>query len=178
MIWSHTAQAPVGDLFSLQDDLPRRLVESLSLPLTARERKMLKQDVPSSAAAYELYLRANETEPRLDAVARRAGAVRALHHRGPALRAGMGRRRPDAPAAREVHRGRIGPSTSNAPKHALNRALELNPDLSVAENVLAHLAVDLGRAEEAMVRLLRRAKDRPPTPSSMRAWHTPAATAG
>ncbi len=58
VIWSHTAQAPVGDLFSLQDDLARRLVESLSLPLTARERKMLKQDVPSSAAAYELYLRA------------------------------------------------------------------------------------------------------------------------
>ncbi len=60
VIWSHTAQAPVGDLFSLQDDLARRLVESLSLPLTARERKMLKQDVPSSAAAYELYLRGNE----------------------------------------------------------------------------------------------------------------------
>ncbi len=49
-------------------------------------------------------------------------------------------------------------------EHALNRALELNPDLSVAENVLAHLAVDLGRAEEAMVRLIRRAKDRPADP--------------
>jgi serine/threonine protein kinase len=60
VLWSHTAQAPVGDLFSLQDDLASRIVESLSLPLTARERRMLKQDVPSSAAAYELYLRANE----------------------------------------------------------------------------------------------------------------------
>jgi tetratricopeptide (TPR) repeat protein len=47
---------------------------------------------------------------------------------------------------------------------ALKRALELNPDLSSAENVLAHLEVDLGRAEESMVRLLRRAKDRAADP--------------
>jgi tetratricopeptide (TPR) repeat protein len=47
---------------------------------------------------------------------------------------------------------------------ALKRALELNPDLSSAENLLAHLEVDLGRAEESMVRLLRRAKDRPADP--------------
>lgn len=33
VIWSHTAQAPVGDLFSLQDDLAGRIVESLSRPL-------------------------------------------------------------------------------------------------------------------------------------------------
>src|SRR5688572_29162744 len=49
-------------------------------------------------------------------------------------------------------------------EQCLKRALELNPDLSVAENVLAHLEVDLGRAEESMVRLLRRAKDRPADP--------------
>jgi tetratricopeptide (TPR) repeat protein len=47
---------------------------------------------------------------------------------------------------------------------ALKRALELNPDLSSAENVLAHLQVDLGQAEQSMVRLLRRAKDRPADP--------------
>jgi hypothetical protein len=43
---------------------------------------------------------------------------------------------------------------------ALRRALQLNPDLSTAENLYAHLEVDLGRAEEAMVRLVRRARDR------------------
>ena len=49
-------------------------------------------------------------------------------------------------------------------EQALKRALELNPDLSPAENVLAHLEVDLGRTEESMVRLLKRAKDRPANP--------------
>jgi tetratricopeptide (TPR) repeat protein len=47
---------------------------------------------------------------------------------------------------------------------ALMRALELNPDLSVGENVYAHLEVDLGRAEQSMVRLLRRARERPADP--------------
>ena len=58
--WSHTAQVPVGDLFSLQDALTEKIVESLSLPLTTRERRRLKQDVPASPEAYEDYLRAND----------------------------------------------------------------------------------------------------------------------
>jgi len=163
VLWSHTAQAPVGDLFSLQDELASRIVESLSLPLTARERKMLKQDVPSSAAAYELYLRANE-------LSRDSGqweAALALYercitedpHYAPGW-AGAGRmhrmiaKYVGAEPARRLARA----------EQALNRALELNPDLSSAENVLAHLEVDLGRAEASMVRLLRRAKDRPADP--------------
>jgi TolB-like protein/thioredoxin-like negative regulator of GroEL len=163
VIWSHTAQAPVGDLFSLQDDLSGRIVESLSLPLTARERRMLKQDVPSSAAAYELYLRANELsrDPKQwrTALEQYERCISEDPHYAPGW-AGVGR----------MHR-MIGKYLGHEPaehfaraEQALLRALELNPDLSSAENVLAHLAVDLGRAEEAMVRLIRRAKDRPADP--------------
>src|SRR5499427_2726407 len=47
LLWSDTAQAPVGDLFRLQDDLTQRIVTSLSLPLSARERQMLQRDVPA-----------------------------------------------------------------------------------------------------------------------------------
>src|SRR2546428_823722 len=38
LIWSETSQGPVGDLFRLQDDLSRRIVESLALPLSGRDR--------------------------------------------------------------------------------------------------------------------------------------------
>src|SRR5688572_9616251 len=156
VIWSHTAQAPVGDLFSLQDDLAGRIVDSLSLPLTARERKMLKQDVPSSAAAYELYLRANE-------LSRDSGqwhAALGLYERCIAQDPHYA---PGWAGAGRMHRmiaKYVGEETLERlarAEHALKRALELNPDLSPAENVLAHLEVDLGRAEASMVRLLRRA---------------------
>ena len=60
LVWSQTSQLPLGDLFTLQDDLASRIVESLSLPLTTREQRMLKHDVPASAKAYEFYLRANQ----------------------------------------------------------------------------------------------------------------------
>src|SRR5207302_8403166 len=60
VLWSETCQAPVGDVFSLQDELTNRIVRSLSAPLTAREQRMLKRDVPATARAYEFYLRANE----------------------------------------------------------------------------------------------------------------------
>jgi serine/threonine protein kinase/tetratricopeptide (TPR) repeat protein len=163
VLWSHTAQAPVGDLFSLQDELASRIVESLSLPLTARERRMLKQDVPSSAAAYELYLRANELsresaqwQAALELYER---CITEDPHYAPGW-AGAGR----------MHRmiaKYVGVETFERlarAEQALNRALELNPDLSPAENILAHLEVDLGRAEASMVRLLRRAKDRPADP--------------
>lgn len=163
VIWSHTAQSPVGDLFRLQDELVEKIVDSLSLPLTARERRMLKQDVPSSALAYELYLRATEASrewanwrPALELYER---CIAEDPHYAPAW-VGLGR----------MHRmiGKYeGAETYERmarAEQAFRRALELNPDLSIAENQLAHLEVDLGRAEEAMVRLIARAKDRPADP--------------
>jgi eukaryotic-like serine/threonine-protein kinase len=41
-------------------------------------------------------------------------------------------------------------------EHALKRALEINPELSLAHNLYAYLEVDAGQAREAMVRLLDR----------------------
>src|SRR5215831_7122518 len=59
LISSKTSQVALRDIFQLQDDLVKSIVESLSLPLTAREHRRLKHDVPNSPAAYEYYLRGN-----------------------------------------------------------------------------------------------------------------------
>jgi len=159
VLWSHTAQVPVGDLFQLQDDLTHRLVESLSLPLSAQERQQLHQDVPAAPRAYELYLRANElgrgTQDWQAALDLYRECVKADPGYAPAW-AGLGR----------MHR-MLGKYQDGSPdaqfreaEAAVRRALELNPDLSHAENLYAHIEVDLGRAEEALVRLVRRARDR------------------
>ena len=161
--WSHTAQAPVGDLFSLQDDVTKRIVEALSLPLSARDQRMLKQDVPASPQVYERYLRANEMSREVShwsaALDQYQQCVAEDPQYAPAW-AGVGR----------MHRviGKyfaveIGEHLGRA-ETAFKRALELNPDLSSAENGLAHLEVDLGRAEQAMVRLLGRARERSADP--------------
>jgi eukaryotic-like serine/threonine-protein kinase len=163
VLWSHTAQVPVGDLFRLQDELTSKIVESLSLPLTTRERRMMKQDVPSSPHAYELYLRANEmsrdTSQWQAALDLYEACVRDDPHYAPGW-AGLGRmhrmigKYVDAQATERFAKAEV----------ALRRALELNPDLSSAEQVYAALEVDLGRAEESMVRLLRRARERSSDP--------------
>jgi serine/threonine protein kinase/tetratricopeptide (TPR) repeat protein len=164
VLWSHTAQVSVGDLFRLQDELTGRIVESLSLPLTTRERRMLKQDVPSSARAYEHYLRANEmsrdTRQWRAALDRYEECVREDPHYAPAW-SGIGRMHRLIGKYEEAEETRERFAKAEA---ALKRALDLNPDLSVAENLYAHLEVDLGRAEQSMVRLLRRARDRSADP--------------
>ena len=159
VLWSNTAQVPVGDLFSLQDELTNRIVESLSLPLTTRERRMLKQDVPASPQVYDFFLRGNE----MSRESRQWPAALELYercvqedpHYAPAW-AGIGR----------MHR-MIGKYASQETvdrfaraESALKRALDLNPDLTLAEKLYAHLEVDLGRAEQSMVRLLKRARER------------------
>src|SRR5262245_31561108 len=58
LLASHTAQAPLGDLFQMQDDIARRVVEGLALPLTG-ERVSATPDAPQNPKAYELYLKAN-----------------------------------------------------------------------------------------------------------------------
>ena len=161
LIWSDTSQVAVGDVFRLQDDLSRRIVESLALPLSGRERRVLGRDVPSSAKAYEFYLRANQIahEPASLDVARGLyeQAVQADPDYAPAW-ARLGQ------LYRVAGKFRSEPETLARAEAALNRALQLNPDLSTADRVYAQIEVDYGRAQDAMVRLIRRASSRSSDP--------------
>ena len=60
LIWSDVLHVSMNDLFQVQDGLANQIVQSLMLPLTERERRILRHDVPRSAKAYEYYLRANQ----------------------------------------------------------------------------------------------------------------------
>jgi serine/threonine protein kinase/tetratricopeptide (TPR) repeat protein len=162
LLWSHTAQVTLTDVFQLQDDLTRQIVESLSLPLSARERRMLSHDAPATARSYEYYLRANELEsdPRSWSIARDLyqQALEEDPRYAPAW-ARLGR----------LHR-RIGKLGGGGHEDlaragaAVQRALELNPDLPLAHNLTAQIDIDHGRAREAMVRLLGQARRRSTDP--------------
>jgi DNA-binding winged helix-turn-helix (wHTH) protein/tetratricopeptide (TPR) repeat protein len=161
LLWSDTAQAPIGDLFRVQDELTRRIIDSLSLPLTIREQQLLRRDVPKSAKAYEYYLRGNQ----LSYDAKQWTVARDLYLRSieedpryaPAW-ARLGR----------IHHvmGKYLPAGTaeglDLAENAFRKALELNPDLPLAHKLYAQVEVDRGRARDAMARLVERARTADP----------------
>ena len=154
VLWSSTAQGTMQDILDLQDQLTRRIVASLELPLNEREQRLLRHDVPANARAHEFYLRACQQvySPNSWAIARDL-YVRALEE-DPSYAPGWAR-------LGRVHL-LIGkycgePATEYAAaEDSLKRALEINPDLPVAHHAYAQLEVSIGRAKEAMLRLLDR----------------------
>ena len=151
LITSHTVQASLGDLFRLQDDIVRRVVDALALPLGGGDASP-RPDAPHDAGAYGLYLRANELARRYDQLPQ----ARDLYQRCLDLDAAF------APAWAQIGRchwviGKYiddsGDSTARA-EEAVRRALELNPRLSIAHKFYALVESDTGHAIRAMQRLL------------------------
>lgn len=150
LLASHTIQSSLGDLFGLQDDIARRVVEALSLPLAGITPPT--PQVPRDAGAYEFYLRANELARTYDGVER----GRELYLRSLELDPGF------APAW--AHLGRchrlIGKyidartDSEERAQAALQQALTLDPRLTVAHQFLAQLEADIGQARQGLVRLL------------------------
>jgi DNA-binding winged helix-turn-helix (wHTH) protein/tetratricopeptide (TPR) repeat protein len=162
LLWSQTWQVSLGDIFQVHDELTSQIVESLALPLTTREQRMLKRDVPTSSSAYELYLRGNQ----LSLDSKQWTLARDVYLRcveedpryAPAW-ARLGR-------MYHVISKYLNSSTErenlDRAESAFRRALELNPDLAIAHKLYAQLEVDLGRALDAMVRLVERARTADP----------------
>jgi len=154
LVASHTVQAAVGDVFHLQDELARKIVDSLALPLTGRAAA--RGEAPASPRAYEFFLRANELARQYDQLK----VARDLYLRSVEEDPGF------APAWARLGRchrviGKYFEESAANRKRAegaFKRALELNPDLSIAHKFYAHLEAESGRAPEAMVRLLRQAQ--------------------
>jgi class 3 adenylate cyclase/TolB-like protein len=153
--------AGLGDLFELQEEMSQRIVEALALPLTTRERRLMTQDVPATARAYELYLRANEMSYRIADWARARDLYRAALAEDPRYApawARLGRCLRLIAKYSEPELQKPGLAEAEA---ALARALELNPDLDLAHSYSAQLETELGRCGDAMRRLLARLETRP-----------------
>jgi eukaryotic-like serine/threonine-protein kinase len=152
VLWSLTSQATMSDLFQLQDNLTQRIVESLELPLTEREAKLVRRDVPATPRAHEFYLRAGQqgSSPEAWCIARDL-YTRALDE-DPRY----------APAWARLARihlllGKYGKDSKSEYKlaeSAARRALDLNPDLPFGHYAYALIEVATGRALASVQRLL------------------------
>jgi DNA-binding winged helix-turn-helix (wHTH) protein/tetratricopeptide (TPR) repeat protein len=155
LLCSNSMQASIGNVFRLQDELTECVLNALELRLSAREQRILRKDVPTSPKAYEYYLRGNQFshDPK------QWVAAHDLYQRCVEADSGF------APAWARL--GRIHHVMSkylpNEKKEgtakaesAFRQALDLNPELAIAHKFYAQLEADLGRASDAMTRLIPR----------------------
>jgi serine/threonine protein kinase/tetratricopeptide (TPR) repeat protein len=162
MIWTDTADVGLDDIFQLQDQLAKRIVESLSGPLTERERALMSHDVPASPRAYEFYLRANHLSNRVQDLT----LARELYQRS--LEADPNY----APAWARLGRCfRVRAKYGDDPLRnmqraadAFKRAFTLNPDLPTAHSLYAQQEAEQGHADDALSRLLNGVHNNPNDP--------------
>jgi TolB-like protein len=160
LLCTHNAQVSIGDIFELQDDLTARVVESLAIPLSAREERLLHNDAPRTSRAYELYLRANNAASPMNATN--------LEIAGDLYRESLADDSQFAPAWARLGRvcrilakygHRDAEKLRAEAQQAFSKALELNPDLPLAHNYYTYFEVEeLGDPVRAMRRLLAQAQ--------------------
>ena len=151
LLTSHTVQSSLGDLFRLQDDLVRRVVEALALPLGGGFDPPTPEK-PRDARAYALYLQANELARSYDKVPQARELYEQCLKLDPTFAAAwaqLGR-------AQRLIGKFIDPSGRSAVRaeEFLRRALELNPRLSLAHKLYAHIEAETGHPRAALQRLL------------------------
>jgi len=164
ILWSKTIQVELKDIFDVQDQLAKAIVESLAIPLSSGDQRRLRKDLPASARAYEFYLRANQLAHDSAMMPVAAELYQSALAEDPDY----------APAWARLGRvyrlmAKYGTENINAnlqqAEHAFRRSLEINPDLSIAHNHYTNFEVEsLGRAKEAMARLLGRARSQAADP--------------
>ncbi|HLJ73602.1 MAG TPA: protein kinase, partial [Thermoanaerobaculia bacterium] len=167
VLWSKTLQSAFNDIFDLQDELTNRLIESLSVSLSQSGEERIHRDVPATARAYELYLRATHVGVDSFSTSRLLAArdllrecVREDPRFAPAW-ARLGR----------VHRV-IAKYGHDAPKEnrrqaeeAFRKALEISPDLPLAHNLYTYFELEeMRNMPGAITRLLDQARRRPNDP--------------
>ena len=160
LLWSQTGHIELTDLFALEDDLTRQIVESLAAPLAERESERVNPDVPANARAYELYLRANNSfwHPRDWTIARELyqECVRLDPRFAPAW-AKLGRclrltAKFEATSPDEMR------ANLHSADQSFEHAFSINPDLPSAHSLYTAIECDLGRADSAMTRLLEQVR--------------------
>jgi len=158
LLWSHSSQATTHELLELHDDLVRRVVESILPSLTVQEHQSLQKDRPASPTVYQIYLQANEFGRQWENL---PGAIE-MYERCVGLDPSY------AAAWARLGRARwlcdkytVGSLEGlGAADEAVQTALRLNPNLTLAHHLYTHVQIDQGRSLEAMRRLLGRAQQR------------------
>src|SRR5688572_12934058 len=152
--WTQASQVTLDQVFELNDQLARKVIQSL--PLTERDQTAPESTHSVNAKAYDLYLHGMRLRMEPASWRQARSFFDQCLKLDPAF------------AAAWAERGRLdrilGKYEDSAQlaraETALLQALELDPKQGAAQNYYAQLEVDLGRVEAALSRLTRRAEER------------------
>ena len=164
LVASQTLQSSIGDVFRLQDELAQRIVEALSPSLAGLEAGRRK-GVPASARAYEFYLRANEVVRDWAQAAVARDLYRQCVDEDPGFAAAWAKLGRCHRLLAKYHLDRPEENLAHADR-CFRRALELDPELSVAHKLYAHHQSEMGRSRDALVALLGLARRNPNDPET------------
>ena len=148
-LWAERYDRDLNDIFAVQDEISRAIVQSLQLTLLAEEEQVIGHRGTENAEAYQLYLMARQTYLNSnEADDRAADVIVRLCTRATEIDPNY------APAWALIALGRWKlrylHGTGDGGLAAAQRALALNSGLAEAHAVLAPILFDRGSHEEAM----------------------------
>ncbi len=156
---SAVSQAPLHDIFALQDRLAREILAALGI--VPEPRAALQRDQPRDALAYEYYLRANKLAHNQRMLDQAVRLYRASLELDPDYAPAWARLGRAYRVMAKYEQGDRPEEWKELSAEAFERAFQLNPDLSIAHNLYTYFEIEeLGRAHDSMTRLLKRAQSR------------------
>jgi TolB-like protein len=148
--WSESFDRNLDDVFAIQTEIARKLVQALSLTLTRQESALLERGGTANAEAYDVYLRgqASLREHTDSSLPQAAGLFRQAIERDPAFaqaHAGLA----NAIAIKGQWQLDLTAAEFEEAIRASQRALDLQPQMPEAWLATATLLSMQGRADEA-----------------------------
>jgi adenylate cyclase len=149
-VWAERYDRDLTDIFALQDEISEAIVTALKLKLLPEEKRAIERRGTDSVEAYDLYLMArsyhlmaNVGDPRQHEAIERLSSRAVEIDPGYALAWGL------LAAAQYNFRRSFGRQAGDGGQAALDRALDLDPDLAEARALKAGILANAGRQEEA-----------------------------
>ena len=143
-VWADRYDRDLTDIFAIQDEISKAIVDALRLKLLPQEKKAIETRGTSSVEAYNLYLMARQQWTE-EASATFAGRKPSFAFAGRRCRSIPNYAQAWALMALAQSQLRFWHGLEVDPAPAAEKALAINPDLAEAHCVKAHLLEEQGR---------------------------------
>src|SRR5213596_126371 len=148
-VWAERYDRDLNDIFALQDEISRAIVDALKVKLLPEEKKAIERRGTENVDAYNLYLMARQSYTTgFEGDARRNEAIIRLCHRAVEIDPNYAEAWALTAMAEMLLRSTVGRGGDGG-LAAAERALELNADLAEAHAVKGRIFADEKRHDEA-----------------------------